>query len=1302
VTHISRFNAWARAAGLALLMCAVPLAAPAQEPVGRKGDRSVAEQKMDSALIDLTRAAGSGQLRNAASRQALPAYVQDFAERHVAPDQTIFVVIKGKVSDTLTAFIRSRGGTELSAFPQYDTITARVPVSELSAIANRPDVRTVGPREEATTNRLELPPEVLREKLKNLPQPGAATNAGSATWEGVAAHKANAAHSAGRTGTGTMVCVLSDGVNSLAARQATGDLPATVTVLPGQAGSGDEGTAMLEIVHDMAPGASLGYATAFTSVASFATNIVNLQAAGCNIIVDDVTYFNEGAFQDGPIAQAVNQVTAAGALYFSSAANSGNKNDNQSGTFEGDFVASGNAIPSAIQSIYGAASIQLHAFGSNNYTTLTAQTRYVSLKWSDPLGGSSNNYDLIVTNAAGTAVLGQSTNSQTGTQDPYEITYRASQFPSGARIYIVRHSGSARALRLDTHRGRITPADSTAGSTFGHNAAASGISVAAVSLTTATGPGGTFTGGAANPVETYSSDGPRKIFYHPNGTAITPGNLLFATNGGTTLPKVDMAAGDCGTTTTPGFTTFCGTSAAAPTAAAIAALIKGANPGWTNAQIVAAMNASALDIEAAGWDRDSGVGIVMVPASLSSFTIGGNVSGLGAGKSVVLLNNGGDALTRNANGSFTFATPLANGAAYAVTVGTQPVGQTCTVSNGTGTVASANVTNVTVNCTSNTYTIGGSVSGLGAGNSVVLLNNGGDALTRNANGSFTFATPIASGATYSVTVGTQPVGQTCSVSNGTGTVVASNVTNVAVSCVNLPPVTYTIGGNLSGLSAGNSVVLLNNGGDALTRNANGSFTFATPLANGAAYAVTVGTQPVGQTCSVSNGTGTVASANVTNVTVNCTNNTYSIGGSVSGLGAGNSVVLLNNGGDALTRNANGSFTFATPIASGATYSVTVGTQPVGQTCSVSNGTGTVVASNVTNVAVSCVNLPPVTYTIGGNLSGLSAGNSVVLLNNGGDALTRNANGSFTFATPLANGAAYAVTVGTQPVGQTCSVSNGTGTVAAANVTNVAVNCVNVPTYTIGGSVSGLVTGKTVGLLNNGGDALTVNANGSFTFATALTSGSAYAVTVGTQPVGQVCTVSNGTGTVASANVTNVAVSCVNMISGPTSTGTGTATGTLTGGGAACGFAAGSGFVGTPAPPPAGVSFPHGFFGFTATSCPAANGAVTVTITYPTAIPPGAQYYKWGKEAGNTTDHYYTIPATISGNQVSFTITDGQLGDNDLAANGTITDPGAIGVTAAAAGVAPIPTTSEYVLMALAMLMLLAAASPLRARRGTRR
>ena len=87
--------------------------------------------------------------------------------------------------------------------------------------------------------------------------------------------------------------MLSDGVDSLAASIATGELPADVEVLPGQAGDGDEGTAMLEIVHDLAPGAQLGFATAFTSDASFADNIRALRAAGCDVIVDDVLYFNE-------------------------------------------------------------------------------------------------------------------------------------------------------------------------------------------------------------------------------------------------------------------------------------------------------------------------------------------------------------------------------------------------------------------------------------------------------------------------------------------------------------------------------------------------------------------------------------------------------------------------------------------------------------------------------------------------------------------------------------------------------------------------------------------------------------------------------------------------------------------------------------------------------------------------------------------------------------------------------------------------------------------------------------------------
>ena len=84
--------------------------------------------------------------------------------------------------------------------------------------------------------------------------------------------------------------------------------------------------------------------------------------------------------------------------------------------------------------------------------------------------------------------------------------------------------------------------------------------------------------------------------------------------------------------------------------------------------------------------------------------------------------------------------------------------------------------------------------------------------------------------------------------------------------------------------------------------------------------------------------------------------------------------------------------------------------------------------------------PPGTFTVGGSLSGLASNTSVVLQNNGGNNLTVSANGAFTFSTSLATGAAYSVSVLTQPTGQTCTVSSGSGTIASASVTNVAVLC----------------------------------------------------------------------------------------------------------------------------------------------------------------------------------------------------------------------------------------------------------------------
>ncbi len=182
--------------------------------------------------------------------------------------------------------------------------------------------------------------------------------------------------------------------------------------------------------------------------------------------------------------------------------------------------------------------------------------------------------------------------------------------------------------------------------------------------------------------------------------------------------------------------------------------------------------------------------------------------------------------------------------------------------------------------------------------------------------------------------------------------------------------------------------------------------------------------------------------------------TYSIGGTLSGLASGQSVVLQDNGGNNLTVSANGAFTFTSQV-SGA-YAVTVLTQPAGQTCSVTSGGSGTATANVTNVAVACTNV----YSVTALVSGLASGQSVVLQDNGGNNLTVSTNGTSTFTTSLATGAAYAVTVLTQPTGQTCAPQSGSGTIAAANVT-VDVVCV----YTSGDSaLDGPYVGAIYGVL----------------------------------------------------------------------------------------------------------------------------------------------------------------------------------------------------------------------------------------------
>jgi hypothetical protein len=163
--------------------------------------------------------------------------------------------------------------------------------------------------------------------------------------------------------------------------------------------------------------------------------------------------------------------------------------------------------------------------------------------------------------------------------------------------------------------------------------------------------------------------------------------------------------------------------------------------------------------------------------------VGGTVSGL-SGTGLVLQNNGGNNLSISANGSFTLSSSVSSGSSYSVTVLTQPSSpsQTCTVSNGSGNVGNTNVTSIGITCTTIGYTVGGSISGLRNGESITLQNNGGDNLTISVNGSFSFATPLATGTNYNVSVLTPPLGRDCSIVAGFGTISSANITSVDVLC----------------------------------------------------------------------------------------------------------------------------------------------------------------------------------------------------------------------------------------------------------------------------------------------------------------------------------------------------------------------------------------------------------------------------------------------------------------------------------------------------------------------------------------
>ena len=352
-----------------------------------------------------------------------------------------------------------------------------------------------------------------------------------------------------------------------------------------------------------------------------------------------------------------------------------------------------------------------------------------------------------------------------------------------------------------------------------------------------------------------------------------------------------------------------------------------------------------------------------------------------------------------------------------------------------------------------TYAISVTVTGLAAGSSVTLENEGANPLVVTSNTTVDFAGSVADGAAYDVTVSAQPTApaQTCTVSGGTGVVSGSSPSAVIVNCGSGG--SYTVGGTVSGLHSQDVLQLSLDGGAALFVSANGAFAFPTALANGASYTVAVVANPlvpVAQTCAVGMGTGAVAGANVNTITVTCTVSSFTIGGTVAGLVAGGSVTLEDNGGSPLVVAANGAFTFATPVASGQTYQVTVQVHPTyppaAQTCALAAATGTVASADVTSVTVTCTTTK---LAVGGTVTGLASGESVTLTDNGAfDTVVATGTGSasqpFQFTKNVASGSAYAVAVESSPaspLAQSCVVtSGGTGIVPGAAITSVQITC----------------------------------------------------------------------------------------------------------------------------------------------------------------------------------------------------------------------------------------------------------------------
>ncbi|WP_380785610.1 pre-peptidase C-terminal domain-containing protein [Sphingomonas sp. R86521] len=465
--------------------------------------------------------------------------------------------------------------------------------------------------------------------LHSARESGFATSVGLVTTQADSGMYADVARANyGVDGSGIRVGVMSDSFNrstaidSQQSNIASNDLPTDTRVLQDAASGTDEGRAMAQLVHDLAPGAAIDFATAFNGQASFANNIIRLAQAGDKVIVDDVSYFAELTYQNGIIAQAVNEVAGQGVAYFSSAGNDGKEG------YQGAWVSG------ATQTLNGQAyTLMQFAPGQDYINVRVAASQTFILQWDQPGSsaggpGATSDLDIFLTNADGTTIRAGAVSNNIG-GDPVEVfRFTASGATVGSTLQLRVGLGSGAApgeIRLIASGNGAAvdlenPASNTnEGTLYGHHAVEGGMGIGATSFAR------TPIAGYNPPVaESFSSRGTQKIVYDDNGARLAApeyyGVAVTAVDGGNTTFFGSDSSADPDTSPN-----FFGTSAAAPDAAAVAALMLQANPNLNGADIRALMQSTALDMDDAataafdtGYDVKTGSGFILADRAVQA------------------------------------------------------------------------------------------------------------------------------------------------------------------------------------------------------------------------------------------------------------------------------------------------------------------------------------------------------------------------------------------------------------------------------------------------------------------------------------------------------------------------------------------------------------------------------------------------------------------------------------------------------------------------------------------------------------